>query len=43
MPGFGRGGGVFNGSTFFLAAFSLFFANDASTSDDNIFGPITPS
>jgi hypothetical protein len=40
--GQGIGGGVFNLGTFFLDAASLILGNDASTSDDNVFGPITP-
>jgi hypothetical protein len=40
--GQGIGGGVFNLGTFFLDAASIIFGNEASTSDDNVFGPITP-
>jgi hypothetical protein len=36
------GGGVFNLGTFFLDAVSIILGNDASTSNDNVFGPITP-
>jgi hypothetical protein len=40
--GQGIGGGVYNLGTFFLDAASIIFGNDASTSNDNVFGPITP-
>ena len=40
--GLGQGGGVYNAGTFFLDAASLVEHNEASTSDDNVFGPITP-
>jgi hypothetical protein len=40
--GQGVGGGVFNIGTFFLDAVSIILGNDASTSNDNVFGPITP-
>jgi hypothetical protein len=40
--GQGVGGGVFNLGTFFLDAASILLGNDASTSNDNVFGPITP-
>jgi hypothetical protein len=40
--GQGIGGGVYNLGTFFLDAASLIDHNQASTSDDDVFGPITP-
>jgi hypothetical protein len=40
--GQGIGGGVYNLGTFFLDAASIILGNDASTSNDNVFGPITP-
>jgi hypothetical protein len=40
--GQGVGGGVYNLSTFNLDTFSIIAGNDASTSNDNVFGPITP-
>jgi hypothetical protein len=40
--GQGVGGGVYNLGTFDLDAASIVIGNDASTSDDNVFGPITP-
>jgi hypothetical protein len=40
--GQGVGGGVYNLGTFDLDAASIVLGNHASTSDDNVFGPITP-
>ena len=40
--GQGVGGGVYNLGAFDLDAASLIVLNDASTSNDNVFGPITP-
>jgi hypothetical protein len=34
--------GVFNLGTFFLDAASIILGNAASTSNDNVFGPVTP-
>jgi hypothetical protein len=36
------GGGVYNLGTFFLDAASTVDHNHASTSNDDVFGPITP-
>jgi hypothetical protein len=40
--GQGIGGGVYNLGTFELDAASIVVGNHASTSNDNVFGPITP-
>jgi hypothetical protein len=40
--GQGVGGGVYNLGTFYLDAASVIIGNHTSTSNDNIFGPITP-
>jgi hypothetical protein len=40
--GQGIGGGVYNLGTFDLDAASIIEGNDASTSNDDVFGPITP-
>jgi hypothetical protein len=40
--GQGVGGGVYNLGTFDLDAASIIIGNHASTSNDNIFGPVTP-
>ena len=40
--GQGIGGGVYNLGTLDLDAASVIHGNDASTSFDNVFGPITP-
>jgi hypothetical protein len=40
--GQGSGGGVYNLGTFDLDAASVIAGNHASTSDNNVFGPITP-
>src|SRR5262249_36526046 len=40
--GHGVGGGVYNLGTLFLDTASVIAHNHASTSDDNVFGPITP-
>jgi hypothetical protein len=39
--GQGVGGGVYNLGTFDLDVASIIVGNHASTSDDNVFGPIT--
>jgi hypothetical protein len=41
-PGQGVGGGVYTLGTFDLDSFSLVFANHATTSNNNVFGTITP-
>jgi hypothetical protein len=40
--GQGVGGGVYNLGTFDLDTASIIAGNHASTSDDSVFGPITP-
>jgi hypothetical protein len=40
--GQGVGGGVYNVGTFDLDAASVIHGNHACTSNDNVFGPITP-
>jgi hypothetical protein len=40
--GQGMGGGVYNLGTFFLDTASIILGNHAATSNDNVFGPITP-
>ena len=40
--GQGIGGGIYNAATFYVDGLSLIEGNEASTSNDDVFGPLLP-